>query len=447
MSKKAETQDNQVTDEFHLVMQPDADTLSITTSEVDQSESAKAQTMREFDDSKIRVMGHKDVPMDIRSSRGKPSQLVLLDNLYIVPGMNVRLDTPEWNDHIEWLTGRILEEGFREDQPLLVFATKDDAGQIKYGIISGESRFHATHRANKRGADITALPVYLAAEGMSVEEMTIQLATSNTSKPFTPLESAILAQRFSKWGRAPAEIALIMKVSLNYVLQLLKIARAPNRIRAMIQDGSVPFQVALAALNNDPANAVENLEKGVIAAKAAGRDRATAKFMPEQQAQKAARHHAPQMKTVLQKLTDNEGMMALMDDELRVEIEKLMAEIAAMAAKTPADAQKAKEEKLAKSAAKKAERAASKAAAPTKGRKKKPASDVGPGTQEAAKAPAAPATPAAPAAPAAPAKKSTKVTKTSKASKSESNVSRSSATTRVREHSEPVDDVQQHPND
>ena len=38
MSKKAETQDNEGTDEFHLVMQPDADTLSITTSEVDQAE-------------------------------------------------------------------------------------------------------------------------------------------------------------------------------------------------------------------------------------------------------------------------------------------------------------------------------------------------------------------------------------------------------------------------
>lgn len=98
MNKKTETQDNEGTDEFHLVMQPDADTLSITTSEVDQAESAKAQSMREFDDSKIRVMGHKDVPMDVRSSRGKPSQLVNLDNLYIVPGMNVRLDTPEWND-------------------------------------------------------------------------------------------------------------------------------------------------------------------------------------------------------------------------------------------------------------------------------------------------------------------------------------------------------------
>lgn len=437
MSKKAETQDNEGTDELHLVMQPDADTLSITTSEFEQAESAKAQSMREFDDSKIRVMGHKDVPMDIRSSRGKPSQLVLLDNLYIVPGMNVRLDTPEWDDHIEWLTGRILEEGFREDQPLLVFATKDDAGQIKYGIISGESRFHATHRANKRGADIKALPVYLAAEGMSIEEMTIQLATSNTTKPFTPLESSVLAQRFSKWGRAPAEISLIMKVSLNYVLQLLKIARAPNRIRAMIQDGSVPFQVALAALNNDPANAVENLEKGVIAAKAAGRDRATAKFMPEQQAQKAARHHAPQMKTVLQKLTGNEGMMALMDDEIREEIERLLTEIDTMAAKTPADVQKAKDEKLAKSAAKKAERAASKAAAPAKASKKKPANDVESGTQDAAKEPAAPA------------KKTTKAAKTTKTSKSkpESSVSKSSATTRVREHFDSPDDFQQHPND
>ncbi|MEQ6436255.1 hypothetical protein V8Z74_14670 [Comamonas sp. w2-DMI] len=344
-------------EQVQLVLQPDlTDVVAVSTSEVDQLESDKAQKMLDFDDSTIRVLGHNEVPVIMRSTRLKAPLSVSLNDLYIVPGMNPRLDTEEWEQHINWLADQMISEGFRDDCPLLVFATTDPrTNRPVYGIISGESRFHAVARANKRGAQISAIPVTLAAEGMSVEEMTVQLATSNTGKPFSPLEQAILAQRFAKWGREPKEIANILKVSVAYVTQLLKIAKAPNKVRTMIKEGAVSFGAALAALNADPATAVATLEQTAQAAKAAGKKTGTTKFLPEQQATKAARAFGPQMQSFLVKLKSNEGVFALMDDEDRQTLDSILEEIKKMAERKPEDIAKAKAEKQ---AAKKAEREA-----------------------------------------------------------------------------------------
>lgn len=349
-------------DALMLQMRPSADTVLLTDDELSEIDSDKAEKMKNFDDSKVKILNNQDFPIDIRGSRNRATQAVALENFYIVEGLNVRLNTSSWSEHINWLANQIIAEGFREDFPLLVFPTTNASGEQSYGIISGESRYHAALLAKKRGADIKTLPVVLAAEGLSIEEMNIQLATSNTGKAFTPLELALLAQRFSKWQRTPTQIAQILNLSLNYVCQLLKIAKAPNKVRAMIQDGSVPFHVALSAVNTDQTTAVAVLEKGVQQAKAAGKERMTAKFMPENQIKKAERTFAPEMKSVLQELFSNEALMQFMDDETRVKIEDVLSKITTMSSETPESKAKALELKKAAQAKKKADKAAAKLA-------------------------------------------------------------------------------------
>ncbi|KGG87397.1 hypothetical protein P245_20250 [Comamonas thiooxydans] len=344
-------------DQVQIAQQPSADIVFATPSDIEAFDSEKARAIAEFDDSRIKILSNREVSVTVRGERGKANPSIRLENFFIVPGLNARLQTQEWEDHIEWLTGQILKEGFREDCPLLVFPTLDESGQHKYGIISGESRFHAATRAAKRGAPIVSLPVVLTSEGSSMEEMSIQVATSNTGKPFTPLELALLAQRFAKWRKEPAEIARFMKVSTNYVHQLLRIASAPHQVRAMIQDGTVSFGTALAAINADSTTAVESLQKGVAMAKAAGKGRLTNKFLPEKQAEKAARTFSPEMHAFLKRLQSNELTMGLMEDEDRTALNDLVKKIEEMANATPESIAQAKAEKDAAAKEKKEEQA------------------------------------------------------------------------------------------
>lgn len=347
-------------DQVLIAQQPSPDIVFATPSDVEAFDSEKARAIAEFDDSRIKILSNREVSVTVRGERGKANPSIRLENFFIVPGLNARLQTQEWEEHIEWLTGQILKEGFREDCPLLVFPTLDESGQHKYGIISGESRFHAATRAAKRGAPIVSLPVVLTSEGSSMEEMSIQVATSNTGKPFTPLELALLAQRFAKWRKEPAEIARFMKVSTNYVHQLLRIASAPHQVRAMIQDGTVSFGTALAAINADSTTAVESLQKGVAMAKAAGKGRLTNKFLPEKQAEKAARTFSPEMHAFLKRLQSNELTMGLMEDEDRTALNDLVKKIEEMANATPESIAQAKAEKDAEAKRKKEESASKK---------------------------------------------------------------------------------------
>lgn len=426
-----------------FLQQDQTDVVTVSTSEIDQMESPKAQKMLDFDDSAIRVLGHNEIPVLMRSTRLKAPLSVALNDLHIVPGMNPRFDTEEWNQHIEWLAGQIQQEGYRDDCPLLVFATTEPGtNRPVYGIISGESRFRAVERANKRGAQILAVPVTLVPEGMSIEEMNMQLATSNTGKPFSPLELAVLAQRFSKWGREPKEIAKILKVSTAYVNQLLKISKAPNKVRSMLQEGSISFGAALTALNADPTTAVAKLQQTAAAAKAAGKKTGTSKFMPEQQATKAARAYAPQMQTLLQKIQSDDGAFALMDDQVRAAVIELLAEIQKMSEKKPEDIAKAKADKEAEREAKKAKRLADKAAKAEQTAKNKAKADKTPEQKSAdAELGAQPQNPGDK--PSKPARKKP-ASKTAAAKRSGS----SGSTMRIRVPGEQhEDDVQTHPED
>lgn len=340
----ATSNSSQDEDSLAVVMAPDLPHIAVTPSEVEAFNSESAGAMREFDDSQVPIMPFNSFPIELRSSRGKSNLLVKYEDLHVVPGLNFRLPTAEWEEHIEWLTNEIATNGFREDCPLLVFPTKENgSGRLVYGIISGESRYHAVGRANKRGAAIDALPAVLAPEGLSLEEMACMLATSNTGKPFSALEQAYAAQRFSRWGRSKTEIATLLKVTRTYVSQLLVVAAAPHAIREKISSGQIAFQAVYSALKEDPSTAAKRIEEGISAAKRAGRDRVTPKFMQDQTI-KAARAFAPKMQTVLQSLIKNEGIFALLDQDIQNEIAAVLKEIDEQAKRDPAEEAKKKAE-------------------------------------------------------------------------------------------------------
>lgn len=344
-------------------------------SDFDTLSTKRAQSITGFDDA-IDVGSRSEISMDIRKIRGAAPIMVPMAEFMVVEGMNARLPTPEWQEHIHWLAEQMLIEGFRQDKPIYGFvSTEPKTGAKKIGIIDGESRYEAAKIAISKGAQITALPTVMAPDGLSIEEMTIELATSNTGKPFTPMEMAMLTQRFVKWGRNHKQICKILKVSPSYVSQLIAIAKAPNRVRTMITERQISVQVAMNALKDGAGSAITQLEAAVSNAQSKGLERVTAKHLPEYRVKRAARTYAPQMQSVLQKLKLNEGVFAMFDDDVREEIETLLSDIEQMSKHDPVAEAQAKAEAKAKrlaerQAAKEAKAAkAAKAAKSTKPRK------------------------------------------------------------------------------
>ena len=132
--------------------------------------------------------------------------MVELDKLRIYPGLNPRLPSEEWEAHIEYLASVMLEQGFWVHKPIYGFVSKMGKNNVIY-IADGESRFRAAMLAKERGADIDEIPVRLAPEGTSIEQIMLQLAPSNKGREFTPLEKALLAQRQMTAGRTVAQVA------------------------------------------------------------------------------------------------------------------------------------------------------------------------------------------------------------------------------------------------
>lgn len=326
MSDAAENKDSLPS----IYVQPELQTQAITAtdSEMEAMDSPRAESIRNFSDDNIVMLKMRDLGNRILTSRDNNQLLLPIEDLHIYPGLNPRLPSQEWESHIEKLTDSLIENGFWSHKPIYAFVSKDGKAK-KIFIADGESRYHAVNRAIERGAKIDAVPVRLAPEGTSIEEIMLQLAPSNKSREFTPLEKALLAQRLSRFGSSVVKIAQNLEVSTEYVHQLLALASAPAKVREMVQRGDVPAGMAIDVMRGPaPETAVEQLTQALATAKATGRDRASPKHLQQNIMDRAIKRHSTTMHQTLKRLTESETY-CLLDDGLREDIDKLIAQIIA----------------------------------------------------------------------------------------------------------------------
>ena len=176
-------------------------------------------------------------------------------------------------------------------------------------------------------ADITSVPVRLAPESMSIEEIIMQLAPANETRSFSPLEKGLLAQRMISYRKSVADIAANFKCSTEYVHQLLLLAAAPSKVRQMVSDGAVPAALAIEVMRGpEPEKAVQNLQQAVATAKAQGKTKATAQHMPDYAQKRAVASNSPSLHSVVQKLHTSESFL-LLEEDLRNEIAALLEKI------------------------------------------------------------------------------------------------------------------------
>lgn len=330
------------------------DTIGITASEVDSLESERAKQIQSFRDEDIMVLRAKQLPQGYQFSKDVAPLLLPLDKMRIYPGLNPRLPSAEWEAHIESLKESMIDLGFLPHKPLYGFASQEDGKKIIY-IADGESRFHAAHRAIESGANIDEVPIILAPDGTSVEDIIRNLAPSNRGRDFTPLEKALHAQRLVRQYRmSNQDVARNLNVSPEYVSQLLTLAAAPTKVRQMVLDGKVPADLAIQTMRGpSPESAVATLQTAVENAEKAGKSKATRKHMPDFAIKRAVTKRSSDLHSVVTRFQSLPQFKTL-DPEFKTEIENLLATIKDEAAgkkEKPAKAEKGAKQPAVKKAA------------------------------------------------------------------------------------------------
>ena len=201
--------------------------------------------------------------------------MVPIESILVMEDFNVRTNNSEYVAHIESLASSIFENGFWRDKPLSGFVAKQDGQDCIY-VVDGHSRLAAAKKAIEKGAPITHLPMVTKPAGTNAEDLIVGLVVSNTGKPLTPLEKALVCKKLTDHhGMSAAEIGRRLNFTSQYVGELLKLVSAPRKIRLMVESGEISASNAVAAVEKHGSKAAEFIEQKLTVAKASGKKKVT----------------------------------------------------------------------------------------------------------------------------------------------------------------------------
>ncbi|WP_170235459.1 ParB/RepB/Spo0J family partition protein [Verticiella sediminum] len=192
----------------------------------------------------------------------------------ILPGFNVRVDSPDYQQHIEELAESIQVNGYYQDKPLTGYVSREADGEHIY-LTDGHTRFAAVQRLLDRGIQIERLPIIIKPAGTSREDMTVSLVRGNAGRPLTPYETGIVCKRLHGYGMDLPTIAARLGLSKTYVNNLLELVAAPRQVRDMVVAGHVSATTAVQTIRAHGAAAVDVLQTELAQAQAEGKTKIT----------------------------------------------------------------------------------------------------------------------------------------------------------------------------
>lgn len=217
---------------------------------------------------------------DIRSRLkdfGKTSDLfnIPVRDIQVDPEFNIRLDTPELAQHIEWLRGQIRDYGFLRSKPLIVRLTADK----RVVLVDGHCRLTAVRLCNADGAGIDNLPCLPEGKGVSDIDRTLLMFSANSGLNHSPLEQALGVKRLLSYGLTEVEIGKRIGKTRQHVANLLELAGAPEGVRMMVVQGNLAATEAVKTIRREGANATAVLQDAAERTRAAGKTKVTAKVI------------------------------------------------------------------------------------------------------------------------------------------------------------------------
>ena len=191
--------------------------------------------------------------------------------LKIDPAYNVRdIKDPETVAHVRWLADSIAENGVKV--PLEVRLDGEDIY-----VVAGHCRHAATMLAISEGAEIATVLCIPEPKGTNEVERTLNLVTSNSGKPLTPLAIAEVVRRMLAFGWTNESIAKRLGwKSVATVENSIALMGAPAEVKDMVRSGAVSASTASKVVKKEGSKAAATLK-----AAAAKTGKATSKTIKE----------------------------------------------------------------------------------------------------------------------------------------------------------------------
>jgi hypothetical protein len=203
--------------------------------------------------------------------------MVAPEKLLPLPGFNVRVKNEAYDERVSAIADSIVANGFYSHKPLGGLLLDSDHDHLF--IHDGGHRLDAIPLAIERGATIAAVPVAVAPQGTTVEDLTVSLVQSNTGEPLSPVEMGAVVKRLLSYGMEKDEIARRIGKTTRHLDNLLVLAGAPITVRTAVADGKIAAAEAVKLVRKDPKTAASKVADAVKKAEDAGKAKATPKTM------------------------------------------------------------------------------------------------------------------------------------------------------------------------
>ncbi|QBQ98190.1 pyridoxal phosphate biosynthetic protein PdxJ [Paraburkholderia pallida] len=240
----------------------------------------------------------------VKAAGGKSADLWMLpyDEIHYDPRDNVRPLDVDWAQRLGKL---IAADGYDKSQPLHCYVRKVGGADRVY-VWKGQHRYHGIGFAIDAGADLGLIPVVMM-DAKSVNRINLIFGglTSNESKRTSPLELAQnIAELRDVWKVDMKTICNRLQITDQTVRDVALLETAPSALHKLVRDGSVAGTLAIEEIRKyGPDKALERLQRGIEAAKSAGKAKATKKHVDAAAAAPAAKKISEaQAKQLLQAL-------------------------------------------------------------------------------------------------------------------------------------------------
>lgn len=209
-----------------------------------------------------------------RADLGKRKEYKLFEPEFVTtqPGFNVRQDTPQVREHIDWLTDSIIDVGIK-----VPLQGRWDSELGKVVIYDGHCRYQAALQAKEKGYDIK-IPVILQDKYGNEGDRLAAMLIANSGLELTALEKAEVCKRLHNYGWTIDQIAKAHKPKLSHqqVYNLLELSTASPEVQQLITDGSIAPTTAIDTIREHGSDkATKVLREAFEEVKAQGKSKVT----------------------------------------------------------------------------------------------------------------------------------------------------------------------------
>lgn len=266
----------------------------------------------------------------IKTSHRRADSMIWADpnTLYRVPGFNVRIRDESYIAHVRALADSMLVDGFLPDQPISVVVMRGPNGDDVMAISNGHSRHEAVLLANQEGAGIEAVPVLIAPRTMTATDMTVALVKSNTGRPLSTYETALVVKRLLAQELTEAEISRRLGLGMSTIANLVLLASAPPALSNLVVEGKLSASLATQTIREHGMSAATTfLKTEVEKARATGAGKLTRGQLPATRFDKVLRKSASELYQTAQLIVADPGFRGL-NEVTRRNLDALLAELA-----------------------------------------------------------------------------------------------------------------------